>query len=180
MKQNISDNELIERVKGSDMEAFRLLFEHYQPILFRQVNYQAGEPDLAHDIVQQTFVKVWEHRRSLYPDKSFLSYIFRISRNLLLDNFKHQNIRKRIDKALPSPAKSEFDDPAEALELTLLEEKIKTIINSDLPPRCREIFLLSRFEGKSNREIAGILQLSVRTIEHQINYALKVMRRKIK
>ncbi|MBN1397181.1 MAG: RNA polymerase sigma-70 factor [Bacteroidetes bacterium] len=180
MKQNIPDNELIKRVKDSDMEAFRLLFEHYQPILFRQVNYQAGEADLAHDIVQQTFIKVWEHRRSLYPDKSFLSYIFRISRNLLLDIFKHQNIRFRANKDLPIPEKSERDDPAEALELTLLEEKIKSIINSDLPPRCREIFLLSRFEGRSNREIADLLQLSVRTVEHQINYALKAMRKKLK
>jgi RNA polymerase sigma-70 factor (ECF subfamily) len=91
---------------------------------------------------------------------------------------KHRNIRDRIDAALPPPARSELDDPAEALHLVMLQEKITAIVN-DLPQKCREIFLLSRFEGKTNQEIAGSLQLSVRTVEHQISKALKVLRKHI-
>jgi RNA polymerase sigma-70 factor (ECF subfamily) len=79
---------------------------------------------------------------------------------------------------LPPPAQSELDDPTEALHLVMLQEKVTTIIN-DLPPKCREIFLLSRFEGKTNHEIASSLQLSVRTVEHQISNALKVLRKRI-
>jgi RNA polymerase sigma-70 factor (ECF subfamily) len=76
-------------------------------------------------------------------------------------------------------ALSEQDDPAEALQLTLLQENITSIINSKLPQRCREIFFLSRFEGKKNQEIAESLQLSVRTVEHQISYALKILRKNL-
>ena len=176
MEQNVTDAQLLEQVKSSDMEAFRRLFERYQPILFRQVLFQTSETDQAHDIVQQTFISVWEHRGSIRPHLSFLAYILRISRNLIYDAVKHQKIRDRIDVTLPPPAKSELDDPAEALHLAVLQEKITSIIN-DLPRKCREIFLLSRFEGKTNQEIADSLQLSVRTVEHQISNALKVLRK---
>jgi RNA polymerase sigma-70 factor (ECF subfamily) len=176
MKIKTPDLQLLEQVKDSDVEAFRRLFERYQPILFRQVLYQTGETDLAHEIVQQTFISVWEHRSSLQPQLSFLAYILRISRNLMHDAMKHQKIRDRIDATLPPPAQSELDDPAEALHLAILQEKITVIIN-DLPQKCREIFLLSRVEGKTNHEIADSLQLSVRTVEHQISKALKVLRK---
>ena len=176
MEQKLTDAQLLEQVKGSDVEAFRRLFERYQPILFRQVFFQTNETDQAHDIVQQTFISVWEHRRSIRSHLSFLAYILRISRNLIYDAMKHQKIRDRIDVPLPPPAKSELDDPAEALHLALLQEKITSIING-LPQKCREIFLLSRFVGKTNQEIADLLQLSVRTVEHQISKALKVLRK---
>lgn len=179
MNNTISDSQLLAQVKSSDKGAFQVLFERYQPILFRFVVFHTGQSDLSHDIVQQTFLSVWEHRRSIKPHLSFLAYIFRISRNLMYDAVKHRKIRERIDGALSPSAKSEIDDPAEALHATLLHEKIHAIINEDLPPRCREIFLLSRFEGKSNQEIAGSLHLSIRTVEHQISYALKVLRKKI-
>jgi RNA polymerase sigma-70 factor (ECF subfamily) len=179
VEQKITDTQLLEQVKVSDMEAFRMLFDRYQPILFRQVLFQTGQTDLSHDIVQETFIRVWEHRRSLKPHLSFLGYVFRISRNLIRDNVKHQKIRKRNDKYIPPSVLSENDDPNEALQLTLLQEEITSIMNNDLPKRCREIFLLSRFEGKTHQEIADILHLSVRTIEHQITHALKVMRKKL-
>ena len=175
----IPDTQLLEKVKHSDMEAFRLLFERYQPIVFRQVLYYTGQTDLTHDIIQETFIRVWEHRQSLKPQLSFLAYTLRISRNLVYDMIKHQKVRERSVEFLPPPTSSEHDDPAEMLHLTLLQEKITTAINSHLPPRCREIFLLSRFEGKTHQEIADLLQLSIRTIEHQINHALKVLRKQL-
>jgi RNA polymerase sigma-70 factor, ECF subfamily len=173
-----TDKELLEQVKASDTEAFRQIFERYQPVLFRQVNFQMGHTDQSHDIVQQTFISVWEHRKSLQPHLSFLAYILRISRNLMYDIHKHQKIRERTHGALPPQAKSELDDPVEALHASILREKISTVIN-ELPHKCREIFLLSRFEGKSNREIAESMKISVRTVEHQISHALKIVRNRL-
>ncbi len=79
MEQKETDAQLLEQVKGSDAEAFRRLFERYQPILFRQVFFQTSEIDQAHDIVQQTFISVWEHRGSIRSHLSFLAYILRIT-----------------------------------------------------------------------------------------------------
>jgi RNA polymerase sigma-70 factor (family 1) len=179
VEQKLTDTQLLEQVKDSDMEAFRMLFERYQPVLFRQVLFQTGHTDLSHDIVQETFIRVWEHRRSIKPHLSFLGYVFRISRNLIRDNVKHQNIRERIDKGISPSVLSENDDPSEALQLILLQEQITRIMKNDLPKRCREIFLLSRYEGKTHKEIAEMLHLSVRTVEHQILHALNILRIKL-
>jgi RNA polymerase sigma-70 factor (ECF subfamily) len=179
VEQKLTDTQLLEQVKNSDMEAFRMLFDRYQPVLFRHVLFQTGHTDLSHDIVQETFIRVWEHRRSLKPHLSFLGYVFRISRNLIRDNVKHQKIRERTDKYIPPSVLSENDDPSEALQLTLLQEQITSIINKDLPKRCREIFLLNRFEGKTHKEIAETLHLSVRTVEHQVLHALNILRIKL-
>jgi RNA polymerase sigma-70 factor, ECF subfamily len=180
VEQQRTDAQLLEQVKGTDMEAFHILFDRYQPVLFRQILFQTGQTDLTDDIVQETFIRVWEHRSSLKPHLSFAAYIFRISRNLIRDDIKHQKIRARTEKDIPPSALSEHDDPGEALQLTLLQEKITSIITKELPKRCREIFLLSRFEGKTHKEIAEMLHLSVRTVEHQILYALNILRKRLK
>jgi RNA polymerase sigma-70 factor (ECF subfamily) len=179
VENSATDTELLEKVRESDQEAYRALFERYQPIVFRQVLFLTGQTDLAHDVVQETFVRVWVHRESLKPHLSFLAYLFRISGNLVRDSVKHRKTRERLESIVPPPILSEGDDPAEALHLRALQERIIGIINRDLPDRCREIFLLSRFEGKTYQEIAEMLGLSARTVEHHIVHALKVLRKNL-
>jgi RNA polymerase sigma-70 factor (family 1) len=179
VEQENSDIQLLEKVKNSETEAFRILFERYQPVVFRYVLFQIRSRDLSQDIVQETFIRVWENRKSLKPHLSFLAYVLRISGNLVRDDFKYRRTRERLKIEIPAPVLSENDDPGKALQLVMLEEKLNDIINHNLPDRCREIFLLSRFEGKTHQEIADIFGLSVRTVEHQINHALKVIRKKL-
>ena len=179
MEQKATESQLLEKVKDSNMDAFRILFERYQPVVFRYVVFYIRQADIAHDIVQETFINVWNHRSSLKPHLSFLAYVLRISGNLLRDYVKHVKVRERLEDALPYSSLSEGDDPEKALHLKILQEEIDTIIKTDLPQRCREVFLLSRLEGKSNKEIAEIFRVSVRTIEHQISYSLNILRNKL-
>ncbi len=180
MEHSHTDPELLKRVKASDADAFRALFERYQPIVFRQVMYQLGESDAAHDVVQETFVRIWDRRRSLRPELSFLAYVLRISANLVRDAARHRAVRERTAAFIPRPELSEGDDPEEALTRAMLEERIARIVSSSLPDRCREIFLLSRFEGRSHREIATLLGVTEKTVENQITRALRVLRRKLR
>lgn len=180
MEDNLTDSQLLERVRDSDGEAFRVLFDRYQPVLFRHLSFRTGQADLSHEIVQETFLRVWDHRRSLRPHLSFLAYLFRISGNLVRDEHRRTKRRRKMESDVPPPALSEGDNPEEALHLSVLSEQISTIIREELPTRCREIFLLSRFEGKTNRETAEMLGLSIRTVEHQINHALKVIRKRLR
>jgi RNA polymerase sigma-70 factor (ECF subfamily) len=93
---------------------------------------------------------------------------------------RQRTTRARLKGNIPLPALSEGDNPEEALQAADLQKKLISIINDDLPEKCRTIFLLSRYEKKSHREIADLLGLSLRTVEHQINHALKVVRRRLK
>lgn len=180
VEHTVTDTVLLERVRESDIEAFRILFERYQPIVFRQALFRTGQIDVSHDIVQETFIRVWERRSFLNPRLSFLAYALRISGNLVLDAAKHKKVREKLQTSIPPPALSVGDDPSETFEMIALQERISTIINQNLAKRCRQIFLLSRFEGKTNKEIAAILRLSVRTVEHQIGHALKVLRKRLR
>lgn len=175
-----SDIELVRRTKASDQEAFKLLFEQYQPLLFRQVLFMTRDEEAAHDIVQETFYRIWQRRSSLNPRLSFLAYAIRIGGNLARDVARHRRTRQRLDGQLPAPERFERDDPEEALSLTLLRERLTAVINDSLPERCRTIFLLNRFENLSNQEIAALLGISVRTVEHQMNRALRVLRRELR
>ena len=175
-----SDKRLMERVRDSDMVAFRALFNRYQPIIFRRALCHTRQTDLSHDIVQETFVRIWEHRTTLRPHRSFLALALSISTNLVLDAAKHRKVRERLEGRILRPTLSDGDDPHEALELTMLEDELDAVINEGLGEKCRTVFLLSRFEGKSNREIAEFLGLSPKTVENQINHALKVLRKRLR
>ncbi len=172
-----SDEQLIARVRASDTQAFRLLFEKYQPLLFRNLLFTTRSTDTAHDIVQETFLRVWNHRTSLQPDLSLLAYLLRISNNLVRDHAKHREVRRRLEGDVPLPTLSIGDDPEQALYMTMLQEKLSGVVRTKLPAKCREIFLLSRLEGMTNSEVANQLGVSMKTVENQITRALKILRR---
>ncbi len=174
-----NEQDLIRRVRDSDFGAFRELFTRYQPIIFRKSLFMTRDADLSHDIVQEVFVRIWENRRKLKKELSFLALAVRISRNLVVDAARHRRIQERFRDRVPRPARSEGDDPEDAVELSELQEKLRKALNDDLGERCRTIFLLSRFERMSTREIAVILGISEKTVENQIAHALKVLRRKL-
>ena len=176
------EKRLLERVRAADTAAFKILFEKYQPVLFRYLAGRLRDADLAHDIVQETFVRVWERRMGLKPHLPFYPYIYRISTNLLKDHLKHAEIKSRYanetkEALYPEASRPEDMPGGDALDARALEEKIRRIVNEQMGDRCRMIFLLSRVEGKTNREIAEMLQLSIKTVENQITHALKVLRK---
>lgn len=180
VENGVTDEGLVEKLAGGDREAFRLLFERFQPILFRAALYRTRDADRAHDLVQETFLRIWQHRSSLRAGHKFLPYAFRVCDNLFRDTVRRRKVRERLDTEIPPPAPSGHHDPEGVLDVRLLEDRISTIINEDLPAKCRNVFRLSRFEGKSNREIAGLLGLSVKTVENQITRALGILRKRLR
>ena len=180
MPDHPSDSQLLERVRASDEEAFRLLFERYQPIVFRQALLEVRDTDLAHDIVQETFLRIWDRRSSLRTGHSVLGFALRIAHNLVRDAARHHEVRSRLAGDIPPPARPDSHDPSEALQAAMLHERILTVINEDLPERCREVFLLSRFEERDHDEIATLLGISPKTVANQIHLALSILRKRLR
>jgi RNA polymerase sigma-70 factor (ECF subfamily) len=176
-QENTPEAELLERIRSSDQKAFQLLFEKYQPLLFRSILYNVEDADSAHDIVQETFVRVWNHRSSIRPHLSFLAYLFRISRNLVKDRARHAAVRKKFEPRVPEAVQPQKHDPEESARSALLVEQIAHVVRTKLPKKCKEVFLLSRMEGMSHAEIAEKLGISPKTVENQITRALRILRR---
>ena len=173
----VPEKKLLERVKNSNKTAFKDLYYRHQPILFRYVVYRVREREIAEDIVQETFVRIWNNRSRLDSSKSFFSLIAKVSNNLCYDHFRHQKVKTQHQNNLPGMYKK---NPETEHELSELKEAIWNAVNEHLPDKCREIFLLSRNEKKTNQEIAELLNLSKRTVENQLYRALKILRKILK
>ena len=175
-----NDKELLSRLKEADKNSFRDLFTKHHQSLFNFVLYRLKDEVIADDIVQETFLRVWKHKNTIKPNQSFFSYIAKISNNLCLDFFRHENVKIRHKDTIPEPTPSQLDNPAVRHDKESLESEIQNVVNEHLPDKCREIFILSRVNGLANQDIADTLGLSRRTVENQLYRALKILRVKLK
>ena len=123
------EQDLLKKVKNSDKDAFHQLFSNFYVTLFRFVVYKIKDSDLAEDISQETFLRVWKKRASLVSQKSFFSFIARISTNLCYDHLRHFAVRKRHEDQIPEYGKSNFDDPE---KMNQLKRKLGVFIRSKL------------------------------------------------
>jgi|TARA_Y100001949_G_scaffold162763_1_gene156052 RNA polymerase sigma-70 factor (ECF subfamily) len=174
------ESALLQKVKTSDKKAFKQLFYSFYDTLFRFVLYKIQDRDIAEDITQETFLRVWKIRSNLEPKKSFFSLIARISSNLCYDHFRHIEVRQRHESIIPVNNESHYDNPESEVLADSLEKQIQAIVNNKLPEKCREVFILSRVEGLSNIEIAESLDISIRTVENQVYRAIKILKKNLK
>lgn len=160
-------------------EKFEVLFrEHFTGLCFFAQKY-LGDLDSSKEIVHAVFVKVWENRHNFEWEKSAKSYLFTSvynrSINAIRDNkkFTSTNDYETLESQL---GQGDFTD---GMELAELEGKIQVAL-SKLPEKCREVFELSRFEGKKYNEIAQKLGISIKTVENQMSKALRVLKEELK
>ena len=160
---------------------FEELFRHYSKPLF----YYAAkfvEEDNAKDIVQDVFVKLWSNQE-IKVSKSLNSLLFKMVRNSCLQQLEKQRVRNKYLESTKLLMKKEellfYMEEKTSLIEQELEDRLNEVLNG-LPDRCRQIFLLSRFENKKNQEIADELDISLKAVEKQITKALATIRIEMK
>lgn len=159
-------------------ERFRNLFEVYYPMLCRIAFGYIENADECEDIVQECFIAVWENGKYELADKEFLAYMVRAVKNNCISFIRkqNQNIMPIDDCPLHSVCAEMMEEEKENLSP---DEKLEKIL-SILPPRCKEVFILSKIHGMKYQEIATMLGLSVKTVENHMGKALKLIREHIK
>ena len=172
----MNDFILYTKVRDSDVNAYETLFrQYYEPLC----GYSAkiiDNLDVAEDIVQEIFYKIWKERVNLRIVLSVKSYLFSAVRKNSLQYFEHLKVRQRHRDYVIADNKNISASPQEILEYKELEQQIGFALNR-LPKRRQEIFKMNRFEGKKYEEIACEMSLSVKTIEAEMSKALKVLRK---
>ena len=137
-------------------------------------------PDIAEDIVHEVYLELWKDDKIIERELQF-SYLLTAVRNKCLNCLKQKESRRKHIEKLISEA-DEYDDQS-SMERNLVEEEyLQRIYNQVdlLPDKCRTIFKMAYFEEKKSSEIAEILNLSIRTVEHQLYLGLKSIRKAIK
>jgi len=133
-----------------------------------------GDTYIAEELVQRTFIS-WETREYIDSNKSFISYLCTIAKNMLLNEYEHQTVQFIYQEYIKVNT-ADIDSSTEMeVNRNLLEEYIDKLAEN-LPPKRREIFILSRKEGLSNKKIAERLHITESTIETQLSKALTFMK----
>ncbi len=166
---------IIKKLREGDKGAFDYVFNYYYSSLCVFALQYIKDKDIVEDIVQEFFLSFWLEIEQLQINHSLKTYLFACVKNRCLDHQKHQKVVEKY-KSYILFAESETDNSFEhVLVETDLHQMLKNAF-SKLPPRCREIFELSRNKGLSNQEISDRLGISKRTVELQISNSLKILR----
>lgn len=178
MKRNFKNqSDLIEGLKKGKEDAYVYLVEHYHNSLCNYANSLIRDDLLAEDIVQNVFVQVWEKRNQLKHDFSLENYLYKSVHNKFIDQYRKGKAVMALEKkyiAALELAVEEKDEVQEQKIINILFEAIQ-----ELPPKCQQIFLMSKKEGLTNIEISEYLNISKKTVEGQITKAFCILREKL-
>jgi RNA polymerase sigma-70 factor (ECF subfamily) len=170
-----ADNQLLKRIRDGDERALEEVFRTHYASMTSYVERLVRSPQVAEELVQDVFLKFWRKRAELGPIETLKTYLFRAARNHALNYLRREKLERRWQDSAVEVGGLSHDPPdAEYFERELAAVVAEAV--DRLPPRCREVFLLSRDAGLSYLEIAQTLGLSVKTVETQMGRALRALR----
>lgn len=178
---NENEQQLLKRLKNDDEAAFKVLFNDFYSKLYYFVLEFIPLRDIAENIVQDTLVTLWNKRNQLKDDSNLTSYLFTVAKNNSLKKLRDKKYSQKL-----------FSNTMDVGELDLNVETLSTVDTSvcafmdieqiiqetlaSLPPQCRKVFELSRFQEMKNREIAEELNISIKTVEKHISKGIKTFK----
>jgi RNA polymerase sigma-70 factor (ECF subfamily) len=177
LNKNISDEELVEKLRKGDIEAFDAVFEKYSNRLFGFALKYLKSKEETEGLVQDVFLKIWENRKTLKKDASLKSFLFTIAYHNICKIFRKKQLLGKLREEIGLAADISVDTEEQINYHSTLEQ-IEQLIEQ-LPPKQRAIFEKSRKEGKSTREIAEEMHIAPGTVDNNISAALKFLRKHI-
>lgn len=169
---------LIESLINGEEKAYKFLLNKFHRKLYAYALTLINDHSMAQDIVQNVFLKTWKSRNKLNPDFSIQSFLYKSVYNEFINSYQqnkammmlHQKYVESIQQVVETTDESSI-------------ERMLAIINKEiqnLPPKCQQVFILSKKEGLTNIEIAEHLDISIKTVEAQISKAFKILKEKLK
>jgi len=158
-----------------DEKIFEDIFKRYAKDLKRYIFFKTQDIKLTEDLLQETFIKLWDNCDNVSYGK-VKSYLYTVATNLFLNHKKHEKVVRKFQSR---PFNSVTN---ETPEFKLIEQEFLSKIEitiASLPAKDREVFLLNRLEKKKYKEIALMLQISIKTVEKRMHNALLVMKKEI-
>lgn len=174
---HVSDTDQLAQLRQGDHAAFETLFRQWYEPVVRSANRIVHDAGVAEEMAQDVFLELWRRRDQLPDGSSLPGYLMQAARNRALNHLRHLQVQKKSQvfvEALNEPVE-EANADAEANEL---EVAIRDAIDA-LPPRTREVFLLSRERNLKYSEIAEQLGVSVKAVEANMSRALRQLREKL-
>lgn len=157
------------------LEAYREIFNEFYVPVRNFLYFKCSDADLAEDLAQDTFVKLWENRERI-DRKTVKAYLYTIAGNTAINYLKRQQLQYKFINSVSD--RSDRDTPAFLMEMDEFQEKLQKVIG-DMPDGSREVFLMNRIEDLKYREIAERLNISIKAVEKRMSKALQILREKL-
>ena len=175
--RNESELDILISLRNGDENGLKAAFETYYEALVLKVYQIIFDQSQAEDLVQELFLELWQKRNQLEQVTNLKAYLFKSAYNRTLNLLKSKKLSFDSIDGVDVPEDQEFYKTQLEKEQKLLH--IQKAIE-ELPEKCRIVFTLSKFEEKSYADIAKELDISIKTVEHQVSKALKILRNKAK
>lgn len=171
--QTTDEKELLRRLQEGNEFAFKALYEIYAPRLTMKLIKLLRSEELAEDILQDLFIKIWEVRHTINPELSFGALLFKMAANLS-KNVYRRNVYDQLMRKQINP-----DDSHNPIEESLNQSEAKELLQAalnKLTPRQREVYIMHKIDGLSYQEISNQLNISASAINHHMQEANKQLR----
>ncbi len=173
----MNDHDQLARLRDGDHAAFDEIFRQWYEPVVRSANRVLHDPGIAEELSQDVFLEFWRRRETLAPESSVAGYLMQAVRNRALNHLRHLQVQKK--SAVYVEALSE---PAERADAALDAGELAAALTkaiADLPPRTREVFVMSRERNMRYSEIAEALNVSVKAVEANMSRALRMLRERL-
>lgn len=177
MDKQIEKEWLLQAAGGDDV-AFARLFHAYKFKLFGFIHKLTGSPQVAEDVVQDVFLKLWNEREKLGDIEAFGSYLFRMAQNRAVNGFRRMAREASLLRDIPLQEAEPHLTPQGRLALKETQERLQRAVEG-LPPRQKAIYLLSREQGVKHEEIARRLSITTGTVKNHMIQALRTLRKQL-
>lgn len=169
---NKSHNPLLEkalliRLNNHDHSAFHEIYDHFSTQLYFNILRMVRDEDVAQEILQELFVKIWEKRSVIDPDKAFSSFLHRVAKNMVYDHFRKLSVAKRLETHLTTVTNNSYSHIEEEL---IYKESNQLFLDAvaQLSPQRKQVFTLCKIEGKSYNEVSDLLKISTSTVSDHL------------
>ncbi len=155
---------------------FEYIYDEYHKSLYNFLYYRCGDKDRASDLVQEAYIKLWDNCKKVFFDKA-KSYLYTVANNRFLTEQAHEKVKLKYKNHVDHKSTTN-ENPDFLLQEKEFKAQLKNAIEN-LKEGEREVFLLNRIEKKKFREIAEILDISIKTVEKRMSKALSKLKEEL-
>lgn len=175
---NYTDVDLTGLLKAGDQYAFAEIYNRYKFILHNHAWNKLKNREEARDLIQEVFSMLWDKRETLQIGHNLPGYLYSCVHNQFLNKVVHQSVKNKYIDSIRDYAQSGTIHTDHRVRESMLKAIIDKEIEA-LPPRMKQVFILSRQKHLSHREIAELMGTTEQTVKKQMVYALKILRKKL-
>ena len=169
---------LVEGLKNDEQESLNEIFRYYYPKLHYFSKKILKSEDNIDDVIQDVFLKLWTHRHNITNHSTFNALIYTITKNVILNLIRSKLKENKFVENLSNASIAPEYITQNTYHFSEVKSAVETAITK-LPEKRKRVFMLSRFEGLANKEIARELNISEKTVEDHISHAVKFIKKSL-